>query len=192
MFPPFVGLLMLLGSLGLAGLGLVTLVIGMVQGRPPLARIGGQMTAASGVGYGLLWLVGLLGSPHRSLAVGQEVSFCGLDCHLHVSVVRSERRGDLGVVVRFRSNARAAAEYPGLLRLEVVDSSGHRYQPSDGMIAEPLDAGATIEREFRFTVPPEARGPTLVVSYNGLMDYLVPGRANPIAQRRIRLALDQI
>jgi hypothetical protein len=119
------------------------------------------------------------------------VSFCGLDCHLHVSVVRADWGRDLGVVVRFRSNARAADEYPGLLTVEVVDSASRRYRPSEGMIAEPLNAGATIEREFHFSLPPEAVASALVLSNGGWLDYLLPGRGNPIAQRRIRLALDR-
>ena len=149
------------------------------------------MAAGTVAAYGLVWLIATLGASSQALALGQELSFCGVDCHLHVSVVRAERGGDLGVVIRFRSDAKMADEFPGLLRLEVVDSSQRRYQPSDGMIAEPLNAGATIEREFRFTVPPEAATPVLVVSYGGWLDYLLPGRGNPIAQRRIRLVLDQ-
>lgn len=191
MFPPVVGALIVLATLGAAGLGLVGLAVGKVRDEGRWKKLGGRTVVAAVTGYGLLWLVGLFGSPRRALAIGEEVSFCGLDCHLHVSVVRSERGRDLGVVIRFRSNAKAADEYPGLLRLEVVDSSGRRYSPSDGLIAEPLNAGATIDRQFRFTVPPEALAPALVVSYGGWLDYLLPGQGNPLAQRRVRLTLDR-
>ncbi len=191
MFPPVVGALILLGSLGIAGLGLLALLRGTLRRDARLRRVGWLVALGAVGGYGILWLVGLFGSPHRALAIGEEVRFCGLDCHLHVSVVRSERGNDLGVMVRFRSDAKRAEEYPGLLRLEVVDSDGRRYAPSDGQIAEPLEAGATIEREFRFTVPAEARAPALVVSYAGWLDYLLPGAGNPLAQRRLRLTLDR-
>lgn len=191
MFPPVVGAMMLLGSFGITGLGMIGVVAGKLRGTPRWTQIGGRLVGAAVTGYGLLWLVGLLGSPRRALAIGEEVSFCGVDCHLHVSVVRIERGNDLGVVLRFRSDAKQANEYPGLLRLRVIDSAGRGYLPSDGVIAEPLGAGATIEREFRFTVPPAAGAPALVVSYDGWLDYLVPGRGNPLAQRRIRLSLDR-
>jgi len=190
MFPPFFGALLLLGALGLAGLGLGASVVGRVRNEARWGRAGAWLLGIALLGYPLLWVAGLVGTPRQTLAVGEELSFCGLDCHLHVSVVRADRANDLTVMVRFRSDAKAAAEYPGLLRLEVIDGTGRRYSPSAGMIAEPLGAGATIEREFRFAVPPEASGPALVVSHGGWLDYLLPGRGNPLAQRRIRLTLD--
>lgn len=191
MFSPFVGALIVVGALGMTGLGLGLVVYGRMKGVSRWVRAGVGLTLATVAGYGLVWVIGLVGTPRRALPLGEEVAFCGLDCHLHVSVVRIERAGDLGVVVRFRSNARAADEFPGLLRLEVVDASGRRYQPSAGMIAEPLSAGEAIEREFRFSVPAEAQAPTLVVRSGGWLDYLVPGRGNPLAQERTRLALDR-
>jgi hypothetical protein len=189
MFPPLVGALLVLGSLGVAGMGLGALVLGRLRREPRWTRAGARLVGIALVGYAALWMAGLAGTPRRALALGDELSFCGLDCHLHVSVVRADRTNDLAVTVRFRSDARAVDEYPGLLRIEVVDSAGRRYAPSAGMIAEPLGPGATIEREFRFAVPAEAPAPTLVVSQGGWLDYLLPGRGNPLAQRRTRLAL---
>jgi hypothetical protein len=128
-------------------------------------------------------------TPKRLVPVGEEISFCGLDCHLHVSVKRVSRAGDLTVLLQFRSDARAANEYPGELRFLVEDATGRRYSPSAGMIAEPLPAGATIEREFRFSLPRDSLGPRLLISSGGWLDFLVPGEANPWVKMRTALAL---
>lgn len=186
---PVIGTLVLLAALGAVGIGLVTMVVGLIRGRGSLFGVGARVTGAVVAGYGLVWVVGYLTAPARLVGPGEEVQFCGLDCHLHVSAVAVTRGTDLAVTLRFRSDARGAAEYPGLLKLVVVDGAGRRYAPSAGMMAEPLEAGQTIEREFRFSVPPDGGAARLEVSYDSVMDYLVPGLGNPLAQRRTPLAL---
>jgi hypothetical protein len=190
MIPPVIGVLILLAALGLIGSGMVVGLVGRHLRRAALSRAGIVVAGLGGVGYAGAWLIGLAASPARLLLSGQEVSFCGVDCHLHVSVVRVDRVTDLGVHVRFRSDAKRALEYPGLLRLAVVDRAGRRYLPSSGLVAEPLRPGETIEREFRFGVPVGSSGARLQVWYGGWLDYLIPGRANPLAQRRLGLDLD--
>jgi hypothetical protein len=188
-FPPIVGLFLLLGSVALVLSGLGLTVAAFVTRRPRGVR-GGLVLAGGAAGcYALFWLVGLLTAQRRVLGIGQEAHFCGLDCHLHVSVVRVSHDAGVGVTLRFRSDAKQALEYPLLLTYEIVDDAGHRYRPSDGVVGAPLKAGEMVEHEMRFSVPVDAAHPRLVVYYDSLMDYLVPGQANPLAQRRTRLDL---
>lgn len=189
MIAPVIGALILLATLGVSAVTLVLMILARLQRRERLFRTAATAALAAVVSYGGAWAVGLATAPGRVVPVGEAISFCGVDCHLYVSVLRSERAGDLAVTLRFRSDARAADEYPGLLTIAAVDQAGRRYPPASGMVAEPLGAGAAVEREFRFSVPAAAGPVWLVVSYEGVMDYLVPGRANPLAQRRVRLAV---
>ena len=189
MISPALGTLVLLATLGVVAVSLATMTLALIRARRPLFRVGATLCVTTVAGYAVVWLAGLILTPARLVPTGEELAFCGLDCHLHVAAVRSSRGTDLAVTVRFRSDARRAAEYPGLLRLVVVDGAGRRYAPSAGMIAEPLEAGQMIEREFRFSVPASAGPARLEVSYDSVMDYLVPGLGNPLAQRRTPLAL---
>jgi hypothetical protein len=188
-FPPILGLLVLLGTLTLILAGLGVAVAGLVTRRPRAVR-GGLLFAGGTAGcYALVWLLGLVTAEHRVLGIGQEAHFCGVDCHLHVSVVRVTHDSSVGVTLRFRSDAKQALEYPFLLTYEIVDDAGRRYPPSDGTVGAPLKAGETVEQELRFSVPETAAHPRLMVYYDSMMDYLVPGQANPLAQRRTRLDL---
>jgi hypothetical protein len=189
MFPPVISVLIVLATLALVGFGMLLVIVGRIQGQAFLPRVGVRLAGAAASLYAVAWLVGLLGTRSQLLAPGQEVSFCGLDCHLHVSVVAAERDRDLGVRVRFRSDAKQALEYPGLLRIAVVDEAGRTFAPTAGFAAEPLPAGETMDREFRFMLPADATAPRLVVSYDGWLDYLLPGRGNPLVQRRLALDL---
>jgi hypothetical protein len=189
MIPTFVGLFIVLGTLGLIGLGLVLVIVGRLQRQRTLPTIGIRLAGFALAGYALAWVAGVAIAPQRVLAIGQEVSFCGLDCHLHVSVARVERARRLAVVVRFRSDAIRALEYPGDLRIAVRDAAGRLYPPTSGFVAEPLRPGETLERDFEFNLPEGAAAPRLTVAHDGWLDYLMPGRANPIAQRRIGLDL---
>jgi hypothetical protein len=189
MFPPLIGLLLLLLTLGCSALALIVAVGGLLSGRPVLLRRGLTGWGAMIAGYGAIWLVGLLGASSRVVPVGEEIHFCGVDCHLHVSVAKASRGSDVGVTLRFRSDARQADEFPYLLTYAVVDGAGRRYPPSAGIVSAPLKAGKTVKQELRFSVPPDAPEPRLVVSYDSFMDYLIAGRANPLVQRRTRLDL---
>lgn len=189
MFRPVIGLLGLVAALGLFGVGLAAVAIGVANRVAATRRAGLRFMAGAVLGFGLLWVVGVLAAPSRVLAVGEEVAFCMIDCHLHVSVVKVVRAKDLAVTLRFRSDARGEPEHPGDLRFDVIDGAGGHYVPASGLIAEPLPAGGTVEREFRFAMPPEVAPAGLIVQYSGWMDYLVPGNGNPIAQRRVRLLL---
>ena len=189
MIPPILGAMILIGTLAVVGLGLTAIVIGLVRSQPAWTRLGAIVATLGVAGWAIVWVIGLATGPRRSLSRGEELHFCGVDCHLHISVVRATRDTDIGVVLRFRSDAKSADEFPGLLRYVVVDSAGRPYLPASGIIAEPLPAGETIEREFRFSVPPEARRPQLRIYWPGKLDYLVPGRANPLVQQRVELSL---
>jgi len=182
-------MLAVLGTLALIGSGLIVAVFGLVRRRRSLARSGTLVAAIAVAGWAALWIAGWISAPRGVLPMGEEVSFCGLDCHLHVSVVGVSRDRSLTVSVQFRSDAKSVTEFPGELRLEVRDGEGRSYLPTSGILAEPLPAGETIVRELTFAVPDDASSPRLVASYQGWLDYLVPGQGNPLVQRRVGLAI---
>ena len=74
---------------GIVALSLLIAIIGGASGNRVLARRalypGGAMLAV----YALFWGLGFVLAPTTVLAPGKDVSFCGLDCHLHVSVAAS-------------------------------------------------------------------------------------------------------
>lgn len=187
--PTILGVLIAMATLGLVGLGLLLVVIGRVQGQRTLPRIGLRLAGFTVVGYGLAWMASLALAPRRVLPLGDEVSFCWPDCHLHVSVGQVVRARGLAIRVRFRSDAAWVLQYPDQLRIAVRDSAGRVYLPTSGFAAEPLHPGEMLEREFEFSVPVDAVAPRLVVAYDGWLDYLIPGWANPLAQRRVMLSL---
>ena len=180
-----------MGAFGLASLGVVGVLAGLLKREPSWIRSGMLVIGLALSGYGLAWGAGFAGGKSKVLPIGAEVGFCDVDCDLHVSVVRVAREGDLAVTVRFRSDAREATGHPSQLRLAVVDAQGRRYLPSSSPIAEPLGPGAVVERAVRFGVPVSAGSPRLEVSYDGLLDYLVPGPGNAWVQRRTLLALGE-
>lgn len=190
MIPPVLSALMLLGSLLVVGLGLAAWVVGRLRSQPRTRQIGGRVALAVAAAYAVLWVVTVPLAGERRIPIGGEVSFCGVDCHLHVSVAKVDRGESLGVSVRLRSNARVAAEYPSLLRFEIVDAAGQRWLPSDGLIAETLPAGASLDRTFQFSLGSSGTLRGLAVSRPGIIDYLLVGRANPLVQRRFILELE--
>jgi hypothetical protein len=189
MLPQFLGMLLLLGTVLFVAVALSVAVWGRLASRPVLARR--AMIAGSGMlgVYGLFWLLGLVLAPRVVLPPGQEISFCGLDCHLHVSVQQVREGPDLGVTVHFASNAKQAPEWPAELRFRLRDGSGQEYAPRNSVPDTALRAGASWDYELRFPAAAKAAGSVLIVTWDGGIDYLVPGAGNPLVQRQRRLAL---
>jgi hypothetical protein len=138
--------------------------------------------------YAAVLFAGPLLARSRTLAPGSEVSFCGFDCHLHVSVAGASRPGPLEVLLRFRSDAKAVPEHPGLLVVRAVDAAGRRYAPLEPVPDAPLGAGESRTHPVRFDVAPGAGPVRIMVSWGGL-DYLIPGPQNPLVQQRAALAI---
>ena len=135
--------------------------------------------------HGLLVIAGPLLMPARVLAEGTELSFCGFDCHLHVSA-RSGATADL-VVLRFRSDARAVPEHPAWLRVHGYDTDGVAHAPLEPIRDTLLAAGDTIEQRLRF--PPGTHIERIAVTWRLWDRYLVPGPDNPLVQARVSLDL---
>lgn len=189
MLPQLFSAVLLLGTAVIAVVGLGVVILARSRSRPLLVR---RALIASGfvVGvYGLFWVLGVVLAPRKVLAPGETISFCGLDCHLHVSVQQVRAGPDLGVTVRFASNAVRAPEWPGALRFRLRDSSGREYAPSNSVPGTALRAGASWEFELLFPADLKPEGSVLIVTWGGALDYLVPGAGNPLAQRQRRLAL---
>jgi hypothetical protein len=123
----------------------------------------------------------------RVLPPGAELSFCGFDCHLHVSA----KRGALPdqIVLRFRSDAKAVPEHPGNLRIRGYDEHGNAYRPLGAIPDIPLLAGDTVERVVLFAPADGLRIERIGITWRDWESYLVPGPENPLVQRRRSLAL---
>ena len=171
----------------IVAVGLIVVVVAAFTGRPRLLT-----TAVIGVFawlgcYALAVLAGPLLARSQTLALGDEMAFCGVDCHLHLSVTRvtgAGPAGDLAVRLRFRSDARAASEEPSHLRIRVVDAAGHEYAPRPAAPLEQLPAGAEYVRELHFSLPGGAGAERLVATWGDWPDYVVPGPENALVQRR--------
>ncbi|MGE0553910.1 MAG: hypothetical protein AB7R55_10820, partial [Gemmatimonadales bacterium] len=105
MIPTAIGMLSVLVTLTLVGLGLAMAVLGLARGRKVWARRGGWLAGLALAGWAALWIAGWMSAPRGGLPMGEELSFCGTDCHLHVSVVGASHDRPLKVSVRFRSDA---------------------------------------------------------------------------------------
>jgi hypothetical protein len=190
MLPPFFGALLLLGTVVVTG-SAVLVALWASRRRPPLRRralaVGGAMAGI----YAVFWILGLVLMRTTVLSPGSELRFCGLDCHLHVSVtgVRPRPGPELGVTVRFASNAVRAPEWPGKLRFRLRDDEGREFAPLNQVPAAPLPAGAESAFELRFPREANPAGAVLIVTWDSGLDYLVPGAGNILVQRRRRLAL---
>ena len=189
MLPPFLGALLLLATAGIVLLSLVVAIWARAGGNALLSRKYLLVGAGMGGIYAAFWIVGLLLARRTVLAPGQAVRFCGLDCHLHVSVGAVRPGADLGVTVRFSSNAVRAPEWPGKLLFRLVDSSGREYSPTNQVPDSALQAGETRSHELHFPAEAKPAGAALLVTWKPGLDYLVPGRGNPLVQRKTRLAL---
>jgi hypothetical protein len=189
MLPQFLGMLLLMGTAGFVVTALAVSLWARSRNNPRLARR--SLLAGSGMAgvYGLFWLLGLMLAPRVVLAPGQEISFCGLDCHLHVSVREVRAGPDLRVTVHFASNAKRAPEWPAALRFRLRDGAGQEYAPSNSVPETALRAGASWDYELLFPAAARAAGSVLIVTWDSGLDYLVPGAGNPLVQRQRRLAL---
>ena len=191
------GLLLRLGGtaafLGLAASitgAFMVAVFGLVRSNPHLTRRAGIVGLALVGLYATLLLAGPLLLGRRTLAPGQELAFCGFDCHLHLTATHVARDGGLDVTVRARSDAREAPEDPRYVALTVVDARGTRY-PADSMTLDaPLGPGDAYERTVHFNVPASATGLRLVGTWQGWPAYAIPGPDNIFVQRRSGIALN--
>ena len=190
------GLLLRLGGLAsflaLAAALTGALLVGalsLVRGQPRMARRA-LMTGLAALGvHATLLLAGPLLLGHRTLVPGQELSFCGVDCHLHLTAIAVTRNGGLDVRMRARSDAREVPEDPRYLSISVIDAHGTRYRADSMTLDMPLGPGDSYERTLHFAVPAWATGLRLVGTWQGWAAYLIPGPDNILVQRRGGIAL---
>lgn len=192
MLAHFLGVLGLIGSALLVIVGLGITAFALARGEHGLARRAVLGTA----GFVALYLLGTVISaslaPRQVLPAGSELSFCGFDCHLHVSVVAIETDEDrIGLVVRARSDAKADPEFPRDLRFRLVGKDGSVLTPvQDGeTFAEPLGAGASVVDTVTFVAPLGGTPYSLRVTYPDLPEALLLGPANSRAQGKTTLGL---
>lgn len=183
------GMLAFLGTAAIVAGLVVGIAYALGKGDHRLLRRLGVFGTVIVAGYALLLAAGPAITPPRTLAPGEELSFCGFDCHLHVSAVSARRDGGLDVTLRFRSDARRAPEFPGELRVRVVDAAGREYAPRERLPRNELRAGETVAHTLRFPAPEGAESPRVTVTWGGWLDYFVPGPGNPLVQRKASLEL---
>jgi hypothetical protein len=192
MLSHFLGFLVLLAAALLALLGLGIGAFALARGNRRLAVRALLGTASLALLY-LLAMAGFaLAAPRRVLPAGQELSFCGFDCHLHVSVIGSEVEDNrVGVFVRFRSDAKAAAEYPSYLQFRLVGVHGEIAAPASDFrgFAKPLEAGQSYDGMVLFNVPATGYPYSLRVIHPGPIDALLLGPANSRAEGKTTLGL---
>lgn len=193
MLTHLIAVLALLGAALVILLGLGATLFGLARGDRLLARRGALGTAAV-VG---LYLVGVALSarlaPTRVLPLGEELHFCGFDCHLHLAVVGSETDMDrVGVFITARSDARQEPEFPKYLRFRLVGSHGEVLAPDNEarQFRQPLEAGTSYLDSLYFTVPQDGFPYTLRVTYPGPIDALLLGPDNSGARARTTLAIE--
>jgi hypothetical protein len=146
MLPPFLGALLLLGTVGVVALsGVAALWAGVRKNDLVLRRalyFGGGTIAL----YGFFWVLGLGIAMSGGAQPVPELRFCGLDCHLHVSVA-GVRPGSAPVVtVKFSSNAVRAPEWPNELQFRLRDGSGREFAPINQVPDRALLAGESWRR----------------------------------------------
>ena len=191
------GALALLGSVALIAVAAGVALFGLARGDRRLGRRAGLVALLWAVLYGAAVIATPAATRPRVLPPGQEISFCGLDCHLHISVVASPAEsasqvpGTRVVTVRARSDARRAPEYPAELRFRLVDGENREYPPlpESGRFEGPLAAGDSDTVPLVFAPPPTASDLRLRVTWDAWPDRLLLGPANTRAVARTTLAL---
>jgi hypothetical protein len=190
------GLLLRLGGAGAFLLLAASITGSLLVAAFALVRHNGRLVRRAGVVglsllavYGGLLLAGPLLLGRRTLVPGQELAFCGFDCHLHLTATHVVRNGGLEVTVRARSDAREAPEDPRYVTLSVVDAKGARYAADSMTLDRPLGPGDSYERTLHFDVPSSATGLRLVGTWQGWPAYAIPGPDNIYVQRRSGIAL---
>jgi hypothetical protein len=191
------GALALLGSAALVTLAAGVALFGLARGDRKLGRRAGLLAVAWAVLYGAAVLASPATTQPRVLLPGEEISLCGLDCHLHVSVAGTNDTtappmpGTHTVHVRARSDAKRAPEFPAELRFRLVDAENQEYvpEPESGQFAGPLAAGDSDTITLVFAPPPTARNLRLRVTRGAWPDRLLLGPANTRAVARTTLAL---
>ena len=192
MLAHFLGVLGLIGAALLLVLGLAIILFALARGDRALARRSGVATAALTALYLLGTMISALVAPRRVLTAGEELSFCGFDCHLHVSVVAVETDEDrIGLVVRARSDAKAEPEFPRDLQFRLVGKDGSVLTPfQEGeTFTDSLEAGASALDTVTFVAPLVGTPYSLRVSYAGLPEALLLGPANSRAAGKTTLGL---
>ena len=93
------------------------------------------------------------------------------------------------MTLRFRSDAKRAPEFPGDLRVRVIDASGREFAPRERLPRSELPAGAIATHTLHFPLPADAASPRVTVTWARWLDYVVPGPGNPLVQRKVSLEL---
>lgn len=178
-------------------LTVVTIVLALlvwIRARTTRRESVSRLASRAGTGvvavYAISWLLGLLVLRGRALVPGEELLFCGLDCHLHLTALRAvQRDGTIDVTMRARSDAKAVIEDPAFVQVSVRDAAGKRWFPVQETMNERLRPGTGYERTLRFSVPAGTSSLALTANWRGTIGWLIPGPENVLVQRKTQIRL---
>lgn len=193
MLAHFLGVLALIGAALLVVVGLGAAAFGLARGDRRLARRAGAGIIALVAAYLFGVAISVALAPTRALPIGEELSFCGFDCHLHLSITQSDFEEDrIGLVVQARSDAKQESEYPSYLAFRLVGKDGALLVPAqEGKIfPEPVPAGESQVDTLTFVAPPSGAPYSLRINYPDLLESLLLGPANGVAAGKTTLALE--
>jgi hypothetical protein len=192
MLAHFLGVLALIGAALLLVFGLGVTVYGLARGDGRLARRAALGTGGLVVVYSLGIALSATLAPRTVIPFGEEISFCGFDCHLHISLTEVDMEEDfIGLVVKARSDAKSEPEHPSYLQFRLVGRSGAALAPyQDGKtFLQPLEAGQSTVDTLSFVASPEDFPYSLRVIYPDLPEALLLGPANSRAVGKTTLSL---
>ena len=192
------GILMILASVALAFGLAVTVIAGLLRGRPPRA---GRLAPVAG-GWAVVYLAALLAvslaSEERVLGWGSDRKFCGfyLDCHTGIAVTGVQVLDSLGalrpggrfhvVTLRVGSDAKIARLRLHNPRLTVTDAVArrlHRSAAGEAALARIRTPAPALTNELGpggrylttvvFDIPADAQEPRLAVTQGWWVDRLI-------------------
>lgn len=186
----FIGMALLLGTIGLTLLG------GLLWVRHRNARWA-WVAAGAPTAYLLLLAVVTLGMGHETLAPGTPLRFCGfyLDCHLSVTVTDVARGPSAWTVtLRLANDARRVALAPHGLKVQLLrGDSSVTLVPDLTDLATPILAGGSREFTVAFAAPGTGETPTLRVTEGLGVDRIIEGVLlgddDALGRVRVRLGL---
>ena len=194
LFLRMLGVLAFFGTLSILAVGAIAIVVGLVTGRPKVVASAAAVVGGWVILYVAAVVLGPALTPRRTLALGDELAFCGFDCHLHLAVIGVKSDSGLTVTLRIWSDARQEPEYPQYLQFRLIGADGALLAPENEARAflRPLEAGQSYVDSLYFAASPTAFPYALRVVYPGPIDALLFGPASSWATGKTTLALGEI
>jgi len=207
----FMGLLMILATIGGLGLAFILLIIAAWTKQVWLSKFVSGAVVVWLVFYTTMLLGVSLASREKTLQLNEAKAFCGfyLDCHLHASVsdVRTAKQisdktaqGIYYIVkVRIFNDARRAAIGLHNPQFEIIDEQRRIFEPTEDLTVSgnpferKVPAGGSFEGEVIFDLPADVKNPRLDVAegigIDKVIESVLIGDEDSILHKRARFKL---